>query len=124
MAYTPHSIVVICATADREQLLAVGAAMGVSGGMDVALSANGQAPATHYGARSWATPVFVGIMTGQITPTIPGVTAEQIQAALAGAIIDVVQDAAASPEFSARDHFRTVCQSVGLLRIMPPIAEV
>lgn len=50
--------------------------------------------------------------------------AEQIQAALAGAIIDVVQDAAASPEFSARDHFRTVCQSVGLLRIMPPIAEV
>lgn len=75
MTATPHSLVVICATADREQLLAVGAA-------------------------------------------------EQIQAALAGAIIDVVQDAAASPEFSARDHFRTVCQSVGLLRIMPPIAEV
>jgi uncharacterized membrane protein YjjB (DUF3815 family) len=117
MTVTPHSIVVICATSDRAQLLAVGNAMGAAGGMDVALSANGQTPASHYGARSWATPVFVGIMTGAIAPTIPGVTAEQIQAALAGAIVDVVENAATQTGFSARAHFLTVCQALGLQRI-------
>lgn len=117
MTATPHSIVVICAASDRAQLLAVGNAMGVSGGMDVALSANGQAPATHYGARSWATPVFTGIMTGTIQPTIPGVTAEQIAAVLATAIVDVVADAATQPGFSARAHFLGVCAAMGLQRI-------
>lgn len=93
MTATPHSIVVICAAADRAQLLAVGDAMGVAGGMDVLLSPTGQLPATHYGARSWATSTFVGIMTGTITPTIPGVTAQQIAAVLATATVDGVSDA-------------------------------
>lgn len=120
MTATPHSLVVICPAADRDQVLAVAEAMGVAAGLDVPLSATGNEPATHYAARAWATPVFVGFMTGAMTPTMAGVTAEQIKAALANVVVDEV---AAPPGFSARDHFLSVCQSVGLQRIMTPIVE-
>lgn len=116
MSNFPHSLVVICPDALRDDLLAMGAALGVDGGMSVPLSSDGGEPVTHYGAHSWAGPEFVAIMTGQVTPEIAGVASEDIEAMLS--LITVSVDPVVDEQtLTKRAHFEHVIDGLGLQRV-------
>lgn len=121
MSY-PHSLVVICPAAVRDNLLALGDAVGVAGGMDVELSTSGSAPPTHYGSHSWAGPEFVAMMTGQAYPDpLPeGVTTEQIDSIL-GACTVSVDPVVDEQVLAAREHFDHVLTLQGLQTITSEI---
>ena len=87
----PHSLVVICPDALRDEVLALGMMLDppIDGGLSVPLSVDGSEPTTHWGCHAWATPQFVAIMTGQVTPEIPGVTPEQIAGILSQITVSV-----------------------------------
>ena len=125
MSYS-HSLVTICPDAAKAALLALGEAVGVSGGMSVPLSADGNEPATHWGSHAWAGPEFVGFMTGQALPDpLPeGVTAEDIAnvLSLCTIAVDTVVDEGLETErkLSKREHFNHVASGLGLQVIVPP----
>jgi hypothetical protein len=120
MGNYPHSLVVICPAEVRGTLIGFGAAIGVSAGMVVELSADGSAPPTHYGSHSWAGPDFVAIMTGQVTPEIDGVSEAEIAAVLGQCTVSV--DPVVDDQLLTKAaHFDHVAASLGLQRI---IAEI
>ena len=124
MSY-PHSLVTICPDAAKAALLALGEAVGVSGGMSVPLSADGNDPPTHWGSHAWAGPEFVAMMTGQAIPDpLPeGVTAEDISnvLSLCTIAVDTVIDEGLETEqrLTKRAHFDHVASGLGLQVIVP-----
>lgn len=113
MSTFPHSLVLICPAAYKAAANAMGEALGWSGdNLPVALSASGQAPATHYGCHAWSQPSAVAIFTGQVTPEVEGVTPEQIDAIRTQLIVSVDQG-------QGRAHFDAVCAANGLQTIEP-----
>ena len=113
MSNYPHSLVVICPAAVRDQLIAVGQPLGVYSNMAVELSADGSAPATHYGSHAWAGVEFVAIMTGQVVPEIEGVSEAEINALL-GAITVSVDPVVDEQLLTKRAHFDYVIEQLGL----------
>jgi len=111
MTSYPHSLVVICPDALRDEVLALGMMLDppIDGGLSVPLSVDGSEPVTHWGCHAWATPQFVAIMTGQVTPEIPGVTPEQIAAILSQLTVSVDAEG-----LTMRAHFDHVIGDLGL----------
>ena len=122
MSY-PHSLVVITTDANKQDLLDLGAAYGVDGGMSVPLSADGTDPATHWGSHSWAGPEFVAIMTKQVTVEVEGYDEAAINAILDLCIVSVdkVVDAGLETErkLKNREHFDAVLADESLAIIVP-----
>ena len=121
----PHSLVTICPDAAKAALIALGQAVGVSAGMSVPLSADGNEPATHWGSHAWAGPEFIAMMTGQAYPDpLPeDVTAEDIDnvLSLCTIAVDTVVDEGLETErrLSKREHFNHVASGLGLQVIVP-----
>lgn len=114
MSDYPHSLVTICPDANRDALLALGEAYGVSGGLDVPLSVTGVGPVTHWGARADASAVFVAILTKQIQVPVEGYTPEQVTAVLDAADYYVDTDGK-----SRSAHFAAVLAMTNL-RVVEP----
>lgn len=84
----------------------------------VALSADGQEPATHYGCRTWAKQEFIDIMTGAGEGELPeidwseyGVTVDDIAEIIGAQIFDV------RGAGEAAMHFGEVIEANGLVII-------
>lgn len=108
-----HSLVSICPAATRSDLLALGRAYGVEGGMSVELSATGTAPATHYGSHAWATPEFIAIVKQEATFPVEGYTPEEVAAILSACTFSDSQE----PGPINRAHFEQVIGTMGLQTI-------
>ena len=116
----PHSLVVICSDALKQQVLWLGMNLDppIDGGLSVPLSADGLDPATHWGAHAWASPEFVAIMTGHITPEIPGITPEEIAGVLSQITVSVDAEG-----LMMRAHFDHVLIDRGLQVVEDPSVE-
>lgn len=111
----PHSMVTICPAAVRPSLLAMGQAVGVDAGMTVELSADGTAPATHYGSHAWARADFVALMTGQALPDpMPDGVTEQDIINLLSVITVSVDPVVDGTTLTKRTHFDYVASSLGV----------
>lgn len=108
-----QSLVSICPAATRSDLLALGDAYGVAGGMSVELSATGNAPATHYGSHAWATPEFIAIVKQQVTVPVEGYTPEEVAAILSACTFSATQE----PGPINRAHFDQAIAAMGLQTI-------
>ena len=102
------SLVLIAPLAVVDQARAMALCLGVKAGITVPLSANGQSPATHYGACTYVGPGWEAILTGQVTPEVDGVTEAEINALRAQLIVDV------SDGQCERPHFEAVISAQGL----------
>lgn len=119
MSY-PHSMVVVCPVANRDNLEALGQAVGVDGVLSVPLSATGSEPATHYSGHGWVSPEFAALMTGQAYPDpMPdGITTEQIDAIL-GACVVSIDPVVDEQVLTKREHFDHVIAGAGLSVVEP-----
>jgi len=109
-----HSMCFIVPASQREAVLQIGLALGYEGGLDVQLSASGNAPATHYGAHAWAADPFYALITGP-WPVPPGVDASVVSAAQAALKISHQ-----SPCENPLAHFEGFLASEGLARVETP----
>lgn len=109
-----HSLVTICPASIRDDLINLGRAYGVEGGMTVELSEDGNRPATHYGSHSWATPEFIAIVKQEVTVPIEGYTSEEVSELLSACTFTSSQ----SPNPINSEHFNNTISSLGLQKII------
>jgi hypothetical protein len=114
MSDWPYSVVMLVPAAIQAEANQLAAGMGHGpSNFSVALSANGQAPPTHYGCRAQAQQSFVDLLAGMGQgefPSIEGADPRVIEAILASLIIDI-QDGA-----DGATHFNQVLETNGLAR--------
>lgn len=108
------SFVLIIPAALADTANALGEAMGWGpGSYSVPLSANGLAPASHYGLHTWAEQSFADMLEAAGTGTIPpelaaaGYPAQDFAAVLAGLIVSVRDDSVG--------HWQDAIAGVGLI---------
>lgn len=106
-----NSLVLIVPAAMRDAVLQIGRALGYEGGFTVELSANGSAPATHYGSHAWTRDAFRDLITGT-WPTPDGIDPVVIAAAKAALHVSV-QTPCADP----LAHFNATLSDRGLQRV-------
>ena len=104
MSYA-HSLVIICPAALKPAATALAEQLGWTGdNLTVPLSANGQAPATHFGCHAWAREDAVAVFT---TPNADA----QVEAVRAQLIVSARDD------LSAGEHFGAACAGATLSRV-------
>lgn len=72
MSAYPHNVIVIAPDGDHQTAInmARGLPTSYEAGLSVPLSADGSAPATHWGLCTWAGPEFVAWITGAVSPPV------------------------------------------------------
>lgn len=114
------SLVAIVPIAHRAALNALGPLLGRGANeYSVALSATGNAPATHYGLRAWASEATHAQFTAlqadpSLAPAVPGHTPAAIAAAIAAVTLDWRDDA---PGVGAQ-HWADVLAARGLQAVV------
>jgi len=106
-----NSLVLIVPAAMRDAVLQIGRALGYEGGFTVELSADGSAPATHYGAHAWAADDFKALITGT-WPTPDGIDPAVIAAAQAALHVSVQ-----TPCTDPLGHFNATLAALGLQKV-------
>lgn len=112
------SVVLIAPAALLEQANALAAAMGW--GPDcysVPLSASGEAPATHWGLRTWAADSFAGQVEAAAQGVLPEELAGTFEPAAVAALIGALTISIEADVADPAEHFARVVDAAGLVAI-------